>query len=274
MRRIIAFLQGLALFAAFWELLSLLVHGGVVPGPSAVAGVLAHLLPTVLWRHALATLARTLVALLVAFSLALPAGIALGRVRALDRIFTPLNYLLYPVPKIALLPVILLLFGIGDLSRVVLLVLVLYFQMLVAVRDAVRSVREEYIVSITSLGAEQLGVLRFVLWPSLLPELMTSLKVGSATALAVLFFSETFFTKWGLGYFIMDAWMKVSYAQMYAGILAMGVVGFLIFAGFELLEARLCPWRRASRPEDGALSVFSARERVGSGAKRGNRQYR
>lgn len=244
-----------------WELLSLIARGGVVPPPLEVAGTFAKLFVTVLWKHALATLARTFAALVVAFLLAVPAGIALGRIAVLDRLFTPLNYLLYPIPKIALLPVILLLFGIGDFARVALLVIVLYFQMLVAVRDTTRSIPEEYIVSASSLGAGRLGVLRFVIWPSLLPNLMTSLRIGSATALAVLFFSETFFTKWGLGYFIMDEWMKVSYKEMYAGIVAIGVVGFAIFALFELLESKLCRWQRVRRPEQLRSSVFNPRER-------------
>ncbi|HUX19951.1 MAG TPA: ABC transporter permease [Spirochaetia bacterium] len=261
MRRVVAFLQGLALLIVFWEVLSLIVHGGVVPPPLSVGLVFARLLVGSLWKHALATLARTMIALAVAFVLAVPAGIALGRVRVLDRIFTPLNYLLYPVPKIALLPVILLLFGIGDLARVALLVIVLYFQMLVSVRDGARSIAEEYIVSATSLGARKIGVLRYVIWPSLLPNLLTTLRIGSATALAVLFFSETFFTKWGLGYFIMDEWMKVSYPQMYAGIVAIGAVGFLIFGLFELMEARLCRWQHVGKRSTGSPSVFSSRGR-------------
>ncbi|HUZ17493.1 MAG TPA: ABC transporter permease [Spirochaetia bacterium] len=261
LRRAFAFLQGLALLVVGWELLSLFVHDGVVPGPLPVALVFGRLLATVLWKHAAATLARTLVALVIAFVLAVPAGVALARVRVLDMIFTPLNYLLYPVPKIALLPMILLLFGIGDFARVVLLVIVLYFQMLVSVRDGARSIPEEYIVSISSLGAGRLGVLRYVIWPSLLPNLMTALRLGSATALAVLFFSETFFTKWGLGYFIMDAWMKVSYSEMYAGIVAMGGVGFLVFLGFELIEKRFCRWQQVAKAAEEHASVFTARGR-------------
>jgi NitT/TauT family transport system permease protein len=257
----VAFLQGLALLVVFWEVLSLVVHGGVVPSPLSVGVVFVRLLVGSLWKHALATFARAVIALIVAFVLAVPVGIALGRVRVLDRIFTPLNYLLYPVPKIALLPVILLLFGIGEVARVALLVIVLYFQMLVSVRDGARSIAEEYIVSASSLGAGRIGVLRFVIWPSLLPNLLTALRIGSATALAVLFFSETFFTKWGLGYFIMDEWMKVSYPKMYAGIVAIGAVGFLIFAVFELMEARFCRWQNIAKRSSESPSVFSSQGR-------------
>ncbi len=261
MRRLGSLFQGLLLLVVLWQLLSLVAKGGVVPPPLAVADTFAKLIVTVLWKHALATLARTFTALVAAFLLAVPAGIALGRIATLDRLFTPLNYLLYPIPKIALLPVILLLFGIGDVARVALLVIVLYFQMLVSVRDTTRSIPEEYIISASSLGAGRIGVLRFVIWPSLLPNLMTALRIGSATALAVLFFSETFFTKWGLGYFIMDEWMKVSYRKMYAGIVAIGIVGFVIFVLFELIEARLCRWQHVGKPEEQKPSVFSPRAR-------------
>jgi NitT/TauT family transport system permease protein len=186
------------------------------------------------------------VALLVSFAVALPIGAAMGRVRSLDRIFAPAVYLLYPVPKIALLPVLLLLFGLNDMARVMVVVLVLVFQMLVAVRDAVRSVQPQYIQSARSLGARGLGIFRSVLWPSLLPRLLSVVRVGSGTALAVLFFAETFGTRWGLGYLVTERWMRVAYPDMYVGIVALGLIGLLLSALTDWAERRLCRWTRVS----------------------------
>jgi NitT/TauT family transport system permease protein len=168
-----------------------------------------------------------------------------GRVPSLDGLFSPLTYLLYPVPKIALLPVVILLFGIGNVAKVLLVCLVLFFQILVAVRDGARSVESGYLLAIRSLGARPFHVFRYVIWPALLPRLLTALRIGSGTALAVLFFAETFFTRYGLGFYIVDAWTRLAYTQMFAGIVAIGLTGLLLFACIDVLERRYCGWQRS-----------------------------
>jgi NitT/TauT family transport system permease protein len=95
----------------------------------------------------------------------------------------------------------------------------------------------------TLLGGRRRDHLRFVIIPAILPALLTALRVGSATAMAVLFFAETFFTDRGLGFFIVDNWMKAAYVDMTAGIVTIGVVGFLVFAVLDVLERRLCRWK-------------------------------
>jgi NitT/TauT family transport system permease protein len=236
-------LIGIAGLLAVWWLTSLGVGGVIVPPPPRVALRFVELLPTVLWRHALASLARMAAALALAFLTAVPLGLLLGRVAAADRLLTPLAYLLYPVPKIALLPVVMLLFGLTDAARVVVVLLVLFFQVLVAVRDGARSIPGPYMLSLRSLGGRGRDGLRYVIWPYLLPSLLTSLRIGTGTALAVLFFAETFATRWGLGYFTVESWMRVSYVDMFAGIAGLGLLGFAVFRGIDLLQRRLCGWQ-------------------------------
>lgn len=243
MRRLAGFVQGAAIVLAAWHLAAAAVGHPALPTPAAALARFVELLAADLWLHALASLGRVVASLAVSFALALPLGVALGRVRRLDAVFSPAVYLLYPVPKIALLPVVLLLFGLGNVAKVVVVSLVLFFQMLVAVRDAVRSVEPRYLLSIRSLGARPLQMFRWVLWPSLLPALLSALRVGSGTALAVLFFAETFFTRYGLGGFLVDAWMRAAYADLFAGILGLAAVGLLLFAAIDAAEQRWCRWR-------------------------------
>jgi NitT/TauT family transport system permease protein len=226
-----------------WQAAAVALRHPALPPPAAVLGRFGDLLAADLWRHALASLARVVAALAASFVPALPLGVALGRVRRLDAVFSPAVYLLYPVPKIALLPVVLLLFGLGNVAKVVVVSLVLFFQMLVAVRDAVRAVDPRFLLSIRSLGARPAQVFRYVLWPSLLPSLLAALRVGSGTALAVLFFAETFFTRYGLGSFLVDAWMRAAYTDLFAGVVGLGLLGLLLFAAIDLAEARFCRWR-------------------------------
>ncbi len=240
MRRL---LVGLCWIVVPWYLLSLFVGSRVLPFPHAVAIRFATLVPEVLLPHAAASLLRVLASLLVASAVAIPLGLAMGRIRAFDRVLAPAAYLLYPVPKIALLPILLLLLGTGDVSRVGLLALVLVFQLLLAVRDGARDVDAHYLISLDSLGATKVDHLRYCVWPLVLPRLLTAMRIGSATALAVLFFAETFFTRYGLGYFIMDSWMKLSYLDMYAGIVAMSLLGFAMFAAIDRVERRVGRWQ-------------------------------
>jgi ABC-type nitrate/sulfonate/bicarbonate transport system permease component len=226
-----------------WYLLTLVAGARVVPPPHVVALRFGELLPSLL-VHAGASLLRVLAALALAGGLALPVGLAMGRSRRVDRLFAPVSYLLYPVPKIALLPVLLLVLGAGDLTRIVLVALVLFFQMLLAVRDGARAVDEHYLLSIDSLGGTRLDRLLHVIWPSVLPRLLTAMRIGSATALAVLFFAETFFTRRGLGYFIMDGWMRLAYVDMYAGIVTMSLLGLALFVVIDRVDRRVNRWQR------------------------------
>ncbi|MFP4552139.1 MAG: ABC transporter permease [Spirochaetales bacterium] len=229
-----------------WWALSLILGPRVVPAPPAVFARFWELLTDGLWLHAGASLARVLFALALAAIVAVPLGIALGRSQRLDRLLSPAAYLLYPVPKIALLPILLLLFGTGDLTRVIVVFLVLFFQVLLAVRDGARSVSPIQLRSIDSLGGGRWDRFRFVIWPSVVPRLLTALRVGSGTALAVLFFAETFFTRFGLGFFIVDSWMKLSYLDMFAGILAISLLGLLLFTIIDLIERRVTRWAKHS----------------------------
>ena len=235
-------LLGVAALLILWESLSLAIPGGFIPGPAAVGARFLVLLPHTLWRHLLASLGRIMAALAAALLIAVPAGMALGRLPTLDRMFSPVAYLLYPVPKIALLPVIMLLCGLGNMSKVLIVFLVLFFQVLVATRDAARGVPAPYLLSLRSLGAHRAQIFRFLLWPALLPALLSSLRVGTGTALAVLFFAETFGTSVGLGWFVMESWMRMSYVDMFAGILALGLLGFGLFLCIDAAQKWLCRW--------------------------------
>lgn len=236
-------LVGVAATLLLWEAISLAVPAGFVPDPLAVCARFLVLLPRSLWRHILASLARIGAALAAALLLAVPAGMALGRIRLLDRMFSASAYLLYPVPKIALLPVIMLLFGLGNVSKALIVFLVLFFQVLIAVRDAARGVAEPYLLSLRSLGARRTQVFRWLLWPALLPALLSSLRIGTGTALAVLFFAETFGTSVGLGWFVMESWMRMSYVDMFAGIVALGLLGLGLFLCIDAAQRLSCRWQ-------------------------------
>ncbi len=229
--------SGAAIIVGVWWILALVMSNRVLPPPDVVFARVLELFPTPLVAHAQASLARVLKAVGLATVCALPLGILLGRNRVADSILSPAAYLMYPVPKIALLPIVFLLLGVGEAARVGIVTLVLFFQMLFVVRDAARAVPASYVKVLTGLGGRPVHTVRFVVLPAVLPAILTGLRIGIGTALAVLFFAETFFTRYGLGFFIIDSWSKVAYIDMMAGIVALSIVGIALFTIVDLLES-------------------------------------
>jgi NitT/TauT family transport system permease protein len=237
----------LLVFFAFWQAISVLVHKPFLPGPAAVTSALYRLAANgKLWRHAEASLLRILLALVISNIPAVVLGIAAGRSARLDSLISPLVYLLHPLPKAAFLPVIMLFFGIGEVSKIFLVAFIIFSQMLVTVRDATKQVAGEYLDAVRSLGAGKTAVLCHVIIPSILPGFFTGLRVSLGTAVAVLFFAETFASESGLGWLIVDGWTRIAYAEMYAAILALSILGLALFILLDFLEYIFCPWTHAT----------------------------
>ena len=235
----------LLLFTLIWLLISALVRRPFLPGPAAVITTLGRLAcEGKLWQHLGASLSRIIWALVVSSVPAVILGIAAGRSPRLNSLISPIIYLLHPLPKAAFLPVILLFFGIGEVSKIFLVGFIIFSQMLVTIRDAAKQVAPEYMDSVRSLGAGKIAVLQHVIIPALLPGFFTGFRISLGTAVAVLFFAETFASESGLGYLIVDAWTRIAYTEMYAAILALSILGLLLFIITDLLERIFCPWQR------------------------------
>lgn len=194
-------------------------------------------------EHILASVVRLTEGLFLTFLLAVPAGLLLSYFPKINKIGSPILYFSYPIPKLALLPVIMLLLGIGESAKITMIVLILVFQVTVTVRDAVLRIPREDFHVLISLGANQRQLLRWVIFPAILPDLLTSLRVAVGTAASVLFFTETFGTDKGIGFYIVDAWMRLAYKDMAIGIVALSLTGLAFFSAIDLLEKRLCKWK-------------------------------
>jgi NitT/TauT family transport system permease protein len=226
-----------------WQVVAMALRLEVLPAPVAVLTTFAAELPGRLGRHFLVSAGRVVASVLLAVATATPAGLILGQSQRLNRIFAPLIYLVYPIPKIVFLPIILLFLGIGDASKVFIIWLILFFQVLVVVRDDAGNLRPELIYSVRSLGAGRRALFRFVYLPATLPAVLTALRISVGTAVAVLFFAESFATQSGLGYYIIvETWSRLAYAEMYAGVVAMSLLGLGLYFVIDGLERRLCPY--------------------------------
>ena len=226
-----------------WLVISEIVSLPIIPSPFLVAENLADIFMKYIAIHSLYSLMRIGAGLLLAIVVGLPLGVLMGYFARADKVLAPLVYLTYPIPKIALLPILMLLFGVGDSSKIVMIFLIIVFQVVVAVRDGIRSIPKETYYPLYSLGASFTDIFWEVLWPASLPKFITAVRVALATAISVLFFTETFGTQYGMGYFIMDALLRVNYLEMYSGIVVLSFIGLILFSAIDIIEKQACHWQ-------------------------------
>ncbi len=228
-----------------WQLAAWIVNKSILPPPSKVIVVFfKELFNGNMPKHALASLWRVSASMFLSVILAAPAGLMLGQSEKLNRFFSPVIYLLYPIPKVVLVPVILLFLGIGDLAKITIIFLILFFQILVLVRDQAAALPAELFQSVRSLGAGRRALFRFVYLPASLPAILTALRQSVGTAVAVLYITETFATQVGLGYYIyLNASLLFNYPAMYAGVIAMSLLGLGLYFSVDWLEHRFCQWQ-------------------------------
>jgi ABC-type nitrate/sulfonate/bicarbonate transport system permease component len=226
-----------------WHIIAILVQRDILPTPFQVArAFVVHFLE--IGKHFIASALRVIVSIIIAVALAVPAGLGMGQIPTLNRLFSPLVYIIYPIPKIIFLPIVLLFFGATNVSKILTIVLILFFQILVPVRDDAASLRPELLDSVRSLGAGRRALFRFVYLPASMPAVLTSLRLSVGTAVAVLYITETTATLLGLGYYIFYTSSTLfDYAATYAGAVAMGLLGLIFYFFIDWLERRLCPWK-------------------------------
>jgi NitT/TauT family transport system permease protein len=233
------------LLIVFWAGMAAMIQQPILPSPLVVAKTLwQEMIKGDILEHLSASLWRVMASTILAILAAAPAGLVLGQSKKLNAIFAPIIYLLYPIPKVVLLPIVLLFFGIGDLPKIIIIFMILFFQILVLVRDQAASIRPELIQSVRSLGAGRRALFRYVYLPASLPAILTALRQSVGTAVAVLYIAELFATQRGLGYYIyLNGSTLFNYPAMYAGIIMLSLMGLALYFSVDWLERKLCPWQ-------------------------------
>ncbi len=242
----LGYVGAIAILLLAWGAVAAAVGSPALPGPAVALEAFVTLWPE-LWPEILVSLARVLAAMALGTVFAVPAGLALGRSARADAVFAPLIFVLYPIPKVVFLPVLLVLLGLGNTPKIVLIGMIVFFQILVTARDAAKSVPQASVLSVRSLGASRWQVARHVVFPAALPEIFTALRIGTGTAIAVLFLAESIAGSNGIGWYIVDAWGRIDYPAMFAGILAMALLGVVLYELLDLLETRVTRWRVAGQ---------------------------
>ncbi|HEY5602159.1 MAG TPA: ABC transporter permease [Gammaproteobacteria bacterium] len=170
-------------------------------------------------------------------------GVGMGLSKMLRIIFYPLIFITYPIPKIAILPLIMLIFGIGELSKIVVVAIASFFLVLMNTLHGVDSLARIYhdVAAVYRISRRNF-IFRIVI-PGSLPSIFTGLKLAIGYSLVIVVAAEFSGADKGIGYLIWQSWETFSIKSMYAGLFVIGVLGFVFSYTLELLERRLAPWK-------------------------------
>lgn len=226
---------GILSYLAVWILLYILSNNHAIPSP-IVTGIKMWDIKELLGLHIIASSLRIFIALLLAVLVGLPIGILLSMFPKSDRLLSPLLYFLYPLPKVAFLPIFMLFWGLGNFSKILLLFSIIVLQVIILVRDGAKTIPENYQRIMTNFQASIWQQIRYLILPAIFPNILASLRVSIGIALASLFFAENYATDYGLGYLILSAWTKMDYPEMFAGIFCIALLGFILFRVIDSLE--------------------------------------
>ncbi|HEX7075673.1 MAG TPA: ABC transporter permease [Hyphomicrobiaceae bacterium] len=233
-----------------WEAASRLgfVNQHILPAPSAIAATLFELIWSLeLLHHLAASMYRIFTGFAIAVVSSVVLGLLMARFHLIEMVFDPLVELLRPVSPLAIFPVAILWFGIGDASKIFLVALACSFPIILNTYAGVRAIDVNYIRAARSLGANGWEIIYKVIWVSCLPHVFTGLRISWGISLIVIVAAEMIGSDSGIGYLILDAQQTFRIERVYAGVFVIGVVGFATDQIFRYLRRALLPWHREMR---------------------------
>jgi len=250
--RTISVLTGASLLLAWWAS----THFGLIdplflPAPASVAQkgwllATTGYMDSTLWQHLGASLQRIGIALGLAIVTAIPVGIAIGRNRVARGILDPLIEFYRPIPPLAYLPLIVIWCGIGEFSKVLLIYLAIFAPIAIATATGVRTADPARLRAAQSLGATRAQLVRHVILPSALPDILTGVRIGLGVGWSTLVAAELIAATSGLGFMVQSAAQFLVTDVVVLGILIIAVVAFALELGLRALQRRLVPWHGQS----------------------------
>jgi taurine transport system permease protein len=195
-----------------------------------------------LWQHLAASLLRILTALFAAVLIGIPVGIAMGLNPTVRGILDPLIELYRPVPPLAYLPLMVIWFGIGETSKILLIYLAIFAPVAMSTMAGVRSAKQVRIRAAEALGASRLQVVWHVILPGALPEILTGFRIGLGVGWSTLVAAELIAATRGLGFMVQSAGEFLATDVVLAGIGVIAVIAFCLELGLRALQRRLTPW--------------------------------
>lgn len=229
-----------------WEISSRsgFIDARFFPAPSSIFMYLIFTSPgNGLFTDISASLSRIFWGYLAGCSTGIALGVTMGLNNTVRAIFYPLVALLYPIPKIAILPLIMLIFGIGEMSKIVVVAIGAFFLVLINTLHGVDGVAKIYHDVAQIYRIKRHNFIFRVILPGALPAIFTGLKLAIGYSLVIVVAAEFSGADTGIGYSIWQSWETFSIKSMYAGIFVIGTLGLFFSLALNVLERRLTPWR-------------------------------
>jgi len=245
-KRLLIYAISPAILFAIWEICarSGLLDERFFPAPSTIFYYLFFVSPEEgIVTDIIYSVYRIFVGYIIGCSLGMMLGVGMGLSHVLRMIFYPLIIVTYPIPKIAILPLIMLIFGIGDLSKIVVVAIGSFFLVLMNTLHGVDSLAKIYHDVANVYRITRRNFIFKIVIPGSLPSIFTGLKLAIGYSLVIVVAAEFSGADKGIGYLIWQSWETFSIKSMYAGIFVIGVLGFIFSYTLDLLERKLVPWK-------------------------------
>jgi ABC-type nitrate/sulfonate/bicarbonate transport system permease component len=198
-----------------------------------------------LYVHAGTSLMRSLPGFLIGSGLGIAFGLAAGVSRGFDQTLSPAVFLTYPVPKIVMLPISMIWFGIGDLSKVLIIALACFYPVFINAYYGVRQTRPILVWSALNMGAGRGRIFRRIVVPSALPQIFAGLRVALALSFIVMFATEMINSRSGLGHLIQAAESSLRFDLMYVSLVTIAILGYAGDYALRALRGRALRWQES-----------------------------
>ena len=235
---------------ALWEAGAIagVVDTRFFPAPTTIFAALIELVRVgELQAHVAISLQRLLVGFVLGAVPGIVLGLAVGLLPIVRAIVQPIVDATFPIPKIALLPMVMLIFGIDDGAKYAIIAIAVVFLVLINTEAGVRNIERIYFDVGRNYGASRLMFFTDIALPGALPMILTGLKLGAGVALIVIVAAEFVGARSGIGYLILNSWNTFQVERMYAGIMVTALLGLATALGLGALERVLVPWKESVR---------------------------
>lgn len=242
----VRFYAPLAVILVLWQVLAMaqLVPSEMLPSPLLVTEGLWHLvIGGDLAYHIGVSVYRQMAGFILAAIFGISLGIGMAHVEWVRTVFEPLVRIIYPLPKSALIPLLILWFGIGHNSKIFAVFLGCLLPIIISAFNGTRGVPEQLAWSARSLGTKPVAILWKVYFAAALPEIMSGLRIALAMSYTLLISSEFLIARAGLGFLIQNLGELGDYAGMFAGILIVALIGFGADRLFVTIMGRVLRWQ-------------------------------
>jgi ABC-type nitrate/sulfonate/bicarbonate transport system permease component len=243
----------LFIFASLWELCSRfgLISKLFFPPPSMIVQALFKMIVSGrITEHLTVSLTRILLGVILGTVTGVPLGILMGWSPRLQAIFDPLIAALHPIPKIAIFPIILIIFGIGESANIVVIAITAFFPAVVNSMTGVKHIDPVYFEVAQNYGANQFKTFTRVLLPGSLPMILSGIRLAINTGLLITIAVELVSAKRGLGVLIWFSWQTLRVEELYATLVVVALLGILFNAGLQRLSLLLVPWAQSENSSE------------------------